>query len=64
MGDHRSLTQLYESRAYIADMKAQLIAVNNTHSKVRLGLHIYCHLFEMDEFYPDKDKIRFFSIIV
>lgn len=51
MGDQRALTHLYESRSYIADMKTQLLAVENNHSKVRLGLHIYCHLFEMDELY-------------
>jgi tetratricopeptide (TPR) repeat protein len=51
MGDQRALTHLYESRAYIADMKARYQAAETLHSKARLGLHIYCHIFEMDELY-------------
>jgi hypothetical protein len=51
MGDQHALTHLYESRSYIADMKAHFVATNTAHSKVRLGLHMYCHFFEMDELY-------------
>lgn len=51
MGDQRALTHLYESRAYIADMKARYLIAETPHSKSRLGLHIYCHIFEMDELY-------------
>lgn len=51
MGDQRALTHLYESRAYIADMKNQMSSTPNLHTKTRLALHIYCHLFEMDELY-------------
>lgn len=51
MGDQRALTHLHESRAYIADMKARYLETENPHSKARLGLHIYCHIFEMDELY-------------
>ncbi len=51
MGDQRALTHLYESRAYIFDMKARYEAAETLHSKARIGLHIYCHIFEMDELY-------------
>lgn len=51
MGDQHAMTHLFESRAYISDMKARYSAAENDHSRARLGLHMYCHIFEMDELY-------------
>jgi len=51
MGDQRALTHLHESRSYIEDMKERYANEQNLHSKVRLGLHLYCHIFEMNELY-------------
>ena len=51
MGDQRALTHLYESREYIKDMVTRYQTETNISSRTRLGLHIYCHIFEMDELY-------------
>lgn len=51
MGDQRALTHLYESRSYVNDMVARYKVEQHIHSKTRIGLHIYCHIFEMDELY-------------
>jgi tetratricopeptide (TPR) repeat protein len=51
MGDQRALTHLHESREYIKDMVVRYQAEDNIFSRTRLGLHIYCHIFEMDELY-------------
>lgn len=51
MGDQRALTHLYESRSYINDMVERYNVEQSLHSKTRMGLHIYCHIFEMDELY-------------
>jgi tetratricopeptide (TPR) repeat protein len=51
MGDQRALTHLYESRAFIKDIKALIEANQNKHSKTRLALLLYGHIFEMDELY-------------
>lgn len=51
MGDQRVLTHLHESREYLKDMVIRYQAEDNIFSRTRLGLHIYCHIFEMDELY-------------
>lgn len=51
MGDQRALTHLYESREFIKDIKSLMQANPNKHSRTRLALLLYCHIFEMDELY-------------
>jgi hypothetical protein len=51
MGDPRLLTHLYESRNLVADIKGQMFAKADKNSKTRLGLLLYCHIFEMDELF-------------
>ena len=51
MGDQRVLTHLYESRAFIDDIKSLIQNSSNKHTKTRLGLLLYCHIFEMNELY-------------
>jgi len=51
IGDHRALTHLHESREFIKDIKSLIIGNPNKHSRIRLSLLLYCHIFEMDELY-------------
>src|SRR4051812_24240248 len=51
MGDQRALTHLHESREFIKDIKSLMQANQNKHSRTRLALLLYCHIFEMDELY-------------
>lgn len=51
MGDQRALTHLHESREFIKDIKSMMQGNPNKHSRTRLALLLYCHIFEMDELY-------------
>lgn len=51
MGDQRVLTHIYESRVFIEDIKSLMQGSSNKHTKTRLGLLLYCHIFEMNELY-------------
>jgi len=50
-GDQRTLTHLHESREFIKDIKSLMQSNPNKHSRTRLALLLYCHIFEMDELY-------------
>jgi tetratricopeptide (TPR) repeat protein len=51
MGDQRFLSHLYESERSIQDIKKLMDKASDKHTKTRLGLLLYGHVFEMDELY-------------
>lgn len=51
MGDQRFLSHLYESERLIKEIKNLIDSTSDKHTKTRLGLLLYGHIFEMDELY-------------
>lgn len=51
MGDQRFLSHLYESEILINEIKILIDNTSDMHTKARLGLLLYGHIFEMDELY-------------
>jgi len=51
MGDQRFMSHLYESERLIVDIEKLIEATSDKHTKTRLGLLLYGHIFEMDELY-------------
>ncbi len=51
MGDQRFLSHLYESERLINEVENLMDKATDKHTKTRLGLLLYGHIFEMDELY-------------
>ncbi|WP_282122173.1 hypothetical protein [Algibacter mikhailovii] len=51
MVDPRALSHIHESRDLFFQMVELIEKSNNSHEQIRLLLLLYCHIFEMDEFY-------------
>lgn len=51
MGDQRFLSHIYESETLIKEIKNLIDNTSDKHTKTRLGLLLYGHIFEMDELY-------------
>lgn len=51
MGDARALSHIYESQELLFQVSEQIKAAKNLHEATRFFLLLYCHIFEMDEFY-------------
>ena len=51
MGDQRFLSHIYESETLIKEIQSLMNNKSDKHSKTRLGLLLYGHIFEMDELY-------------
>lgn len=51
MGDVRALSHIHESRDLFFQMVELIDKSENKHEQIRLLLILYCHIFEMDEFY-------------
>ncbi|MFD2696868.1 hypothetical protein ACFSQ0_02595 [Mesonia sediminis] len=51
MGDPRALSHIHESRDLFFQMVELIEKSENKHEQIRLLLLLYCHIFEMDEFY-------------
>lgn len=51
MGDPRALSHIYESRDLFFQMVSLIEKSKSLHEQTRLFLLLYCHIFEMDEFY-------------
>lgn len=51
MGDPRALSHIHESRDLFFQMVKLIEKFDNRHEQIRLLLLLYCHIFEMDEFY-------------
>ena len=51
IGDPRALSHIHESRDLFFQMVELIEKSDNKHEQIRLLLLLYCHIFEMDEFY-------------
>ena len=51
MGNVRALSHIHESRDLFFQMVELIDKCDNKHGQIRLLLLLYCHIFEMDEFY-------------
>ncbi|MFD0837226.1 hypothetical protein ACFQ0I_15715 [Mariniflexile aquimaris] len=51
MGDPRAFSHIHESRDLFFQMVELIEKSDNKHEQIRLLLLLYCHIFEMDEFY-------------
>ncbi|WP_434035718.1 hypothetical protein [Formosa sp. 4Alg 33] len=51
MGDARALSHIHESKDLFFQMVELIEKSENKHEQIRLLLLLYCHIFEMDEFY-------------